>query len=103
MIYKRHGASIYKTERWKAVRLMAKRRDGWKCVSCGIKGVRLEVDHIKALRNGGAPYDLNNLQSLCARCHTKKTRIECGHPEKTPERKAWDALLRAGLPDFNKT
>lgn len=99
MIYKRVGASIYKTERWKAVRTMAKRRDGWQCVQCGARG-RLEVDHIKALRDGGAPYDLDNLQTLCPSCHTRKTRIECGHPDKSPERKAWDKLLRARLPDF---
>jgi 5-methylcytosine-specific restriction enzyme A len=36
-------------------------------------------------------YEPQNLQALCPACHTKKTRIECGHsaPIQTPERDAW--------------
>lgn len=72
---------------------MAKRRDGWACVQCGGR-YRLEVDHIRPVRN--APelaFDLANLQVLCGPCHGRKTRVEAGHPELSPERQAWRNLL----------
>ena len=31
------------------------------------------TDHIVALADGGAPYDWDNLQSLCLACHSSKT------------------------------
>lgn len=89
----RHGASIYRTERWKAVRKQAKDRDGWKCVKCGSRR-RLEVDHIKPIRH--APelaFALCNLQTLCGSCHAKKTRIEIGLGRVDPEREKWVTLL----------
>jgi 5-methylcytosine-specific restriction endonuclease McrA len=52
------------------------------------------VDHIKGLRDGGAPYDLSNLQTLCGSCHAKKTRIEIGLGHVDPEREKWGALLK---------
>lgn len=103
MTFLRHGASIYRTKRWAAVRKMAKDRDDWKCTECSAVG-RLEVHHKKPVRtNPELAYDLDNLQTLCQRCHIAHTRRELGQAEITPEMKAWDKLLRAGLPDFNKT
>lgn len=91
--FRRHGSAIYKTQQWANVRLRAKRRDGWACVKCGAKG-RIEVDHIVPLRDGGAPYELGNLQCLCVPCHSRKTRIEIGLGRDDPERDAWKNLLR---------
>lgn len=34
------------------------------------------VDHITPIRMGGAELDDNNLQALCASCHTKKSILE---------------------------
>ncbi|WP_375210773.1 HNH endonuclease [Hyphococcus sp.] len=34
-------------------------------------------------------FDLSNLQSLCARCHGAKTRLEVGLPPPNPDRLAW--------------
>ncbi|MGB3390738.1 MAG: HNH endonuclease signature motif containing protein [Pseudaminobacter sp.] len=79
------------------MRLLAKRRDGWKCVQCDARG-RLEVDHIKPIRDGGAPYDLENLQSLCPKCHARKTRLEIGLGRIDPERDKWKALLKDFIP-----
>lgn len=93
MKYRRHSASVIRTRRWKALRLEALRRDGWACVSCGARG-RLEVDHVKPVRD--APelsFDLGNLQCLCPSCHTRKTRIECGHTAPSPGRLKWRALV----------
>ncbi|MEL7488893.1 MAG: HNH endonuclease signature motif containing protein [Pseudomonadota bacterium] len=69
--------------------MAALRRDGFQCVQCGARG-RLEVDHIKPVRtHPELSFDLDNLQTLCPSCHTRKTRIECGHPPPSPERVAW--------------
>lgn len=51
-----------------------KRRDGHKCVVCG-STVKLEVDHIRALMNGGSN-NKSNLATLCDDCHTIKTRLD---------------------------
>lgn len=93
MRFRRHGSAIYGTARWKAVRQAARRRDGWACVQCGARG-RVEVDHVTPLRDGGAAFDLGNVQCLCVPCHSRKTRIECGLGRPDPKREAWKTLLR---------
>lgn len=45
-------------------------RDKYRCVHCGTHE-RLTVDHITALANGGTS-DLDNLQTLCASCNSRK-------------------------------
>ena len=91
--YDRHGAKVYRDKRWPALRLAAKRRDGWCCVQCGSR-YRLEVDHIQPVRDrADLSFDLINLQTLCGPCHGRKTRLEAGHPELSPERQAWRDLL----------
>lgn len=88
--YARRGARVYRDKRWPAVRLQAKRRDGWKCVKCGSR-YRLEVDHIQPVRDypEGA-FLLANLQTLCGPCHGRKTQVETGNYRKiNAKRKAW--------------
>ncbi|MGC9370306.1 MAG: HNH endonuclease [Paracoccaceae bacterium] len=75
-------------------------RDGFRCRSCGCGG-RLEVDHIKPVRtHPELSYDPGNLQALCPSCHTRKTRIECGHPPPREDRQDWrqavESLSRPG-------
>lgn len=92
--YDRYSASIIRSKRWKALRFIAKRRDGWKCVECGSVD-HLEVDHIKPVR--GWPelaFDLDNTQTLCRVCHSRKTRIEVGLNPLSPERQEWRDLVR---------
>lgn len=64
-------------ERWYRIRRMHLAREPL-CRHCGERG-RLtpatEVDHILPLRSGGTHAD-ENLQSLCKRCHSRKTRSE---------------------------
>lgn len=89
----RYSRPVLKSKRWKVLRHQILERDGWKCRSCGGHG-RLEVDHIEPVRsNPSRAFDPLNLQSLCPSCHTRKTRIECGHPEKSPARIAWDLAV----------
>lgn len=93
--YKRYSDVIIRTPRWKALRFLALRRDGFRCVKCGTRG-RLEVDHIESVRD--APeraFDLDNLQSLCPTCHGSKTRHELGFPEISPERAEWRRAVAA--------
>lgn len=80
-------------KRWEALRLQALRRDDFACVQCGARG-RLEVDHVLSVRKRpDLQFDLTNLQCLCPSCHTKKTRVELGQPEMSPDRKAWRAAV----------
>lgn len=87
--FARHSRPVLKTRRWQVLRHDILERDGWKCRCCGERR-RLEVDHVLPVRD--APeraFDPDNLQTLCGRCHTKKTRIECGHKPLHPTRLAW--------------
>lgn len=69
-------------ERWGSVRREVIRRDKHTCRECGhVEKYRngtlsydwLEVDHIRAVSNGGAFWDRDNLRTLCSDCHKKKT------------------------------
>ena len=92
--FKRHSARVTRGPRWKALRMQALDRDGWQCVECGERR-RLEIDHIEPVRTRpDLAYSLANLQTLCGRCHARKTRIEVGMGQPNPAREAWKSLLR---------
>ena len=92
--YKRHSAKITRTQRWKALRLKALDRDGWRCVQCPERR-GLEVDHILSVRDRPElAWSLDNLQCLCGRCHARKTRLEIGLGQANPARDAWKSLVR---------
>lgn len=87
--YARHSKRVTATRRWQVLRHAVLERDGWKCRCCGTRK-RLEVDHIQPVRTApDKAFDPRNLQVLCGTCHTKKTRIECGHKPLDPKRQAW--------------
>jgi 5-methylcytosine-specific restriction endonuclease McrA len=92
--YRRHSRTVIRSRRWKALRLKAKRRDGWRCVQCGACG-RLEVDHIRPVRSHPElAFVLANLQTLCPSCHSRKTIEDIGlHPISEPRRQ-WRDLIR---------
>ena len=60
---------------WNGLRNKILERDRHKCNHCGFKG-SLEVDHIKAIVNGGDMWDEDNVQALCKKCHNKKTKLD---------------------------
>ena len=68
---------------WDRARRAALDRDGWRC-RCG-SPLDLEVHHVVALDKGGAPFALDNLQTLCRGCH-----IAVHLP---PERREWRAFV----------
>ncbi|WP_392662479.1 HNH endonuclease [Amaricoccus sp. B4] len=95
MKWHRPSSAVHRDKRWPALRLMAKRRDHFRCVKCFGRG-RLEVDHIKPVRtHPELSFDLNNLQTLCGRCHGAKTRKEVGLPELSEDRRAWRDHVQA--------
>lgn len=46
-----------------------------KCKKHGEYG-EFQVDHIRAIINGGEEFNKNNLQVLCLNCHKKKTKVD---------------------------
>ena len=69
---------------WAAVRRAAFERDGFRCTSCGRPG-RLEAHHEPPLREGGDPYDLAGIRTLCRGCHIERHRPD----GMTPGRADW--------------
>ena len=71
---------IYDTKIWRNLRKQAIKRDRRICQSCGKglykgkdPGTWPTVDHITPIGEGGEPYDIDNLQTLCRICHNAKT------------------------------
>ena len=79
-------------KKWARTRLAVFDRDGWRCVLCGRAG-RLEADHIKRLEDGGAVWELRNIQTLCRDCHLIKTGDERRGKAADPEVQKWRRYL----------
>ena len=47
-----------------------------RCDAHGLLVVATVVDHVVPIKDGGARFDWNNLQSLCVSCHNRKTAGE---------------------------
>ena len=79
-------------KRWARIRIEVLDRDKWRCVACGRRG-RLEVDHVLPMSQGGAVFDLENLQVLCRADHLAKTAKENEIAVEGPERAEWRAYV----------
>ena len=79
--------------RWATARRIVFKRDGYRCVMCGLPG-RLECDHVTPLQRepGQDPFDVNGLQTLCRLCHIEKTATE-NRRELTADELAWRELV----------
>lgn len=64
---------FYLSPEWRSLvaGLIAKR--GRRCEECGRTGCRVYGDHVRELRDGGAPLDEGNVRLLCGSCHGVKT------------------------------
>ncbi|WP_338147037.1 HNH endonuclease signature motif containing protein [Vermiculatibacterium agrestimuris] len=75
----REWHKLYRTKRWKSMRYAQLLNEPF-CRECAKRGERVratDVDHIRPHRGDPALfYDTGNLQSLCHRCHSAKTRKE---------------------------
>lgn len=70
-----NGKSIYSTWKWKKLR-KTKAELNPLCEHCEVFGIAKpveEVDHTHEIEDGGAIWDIDNLQSLCKHCHIVKT------------------------------
>lgn len=66
---------LYSTSRWQKIRKIKLARNPL-CEMCQSDGRTTEailVDHVEPVRDGGAMFDITNLQSLCNQCHDVKT------------------------------
>jgi 5-methylcytosine-specific restriction endonuclease McrA len=65
-------SSVHKYQ-WKLIRKRVLERDGRTCNHCGQSEGKMEVDHILPRHRGGDD-SMGNLQTLCQRCHIKKSK-----------------------------
>lgn len=76
---------FYKSRAWQSTREKVLRRDNFECQACKREGrlttidndkrKSLDVDHIKALEtHPQLAHDLDNLETLCIKCHNKKEK-----------------------------
>ena len=87
-------------QRWRAVRRHVLERDGRVCQGCGAQLGLAECDHIKPVSQGGAEFDPANLQTLCRRCHIRKSAAERPGPPPDPERERWKEYLLNNATDI---
>lgn len=68
----------YRTSRWERLRKRVLERDNHLCQACARSGIVRtgnEIDHIKkAMDNLQLFWTEENLETLCKRCHSKKTQ-----------------------------
>lgn len=73
---------FYRSPEWTTLMSRLIRQRGRACEECGRtqeedgRPVRIYGDHIRELRDGGAPLDPANIRLLDANCHNKKTAAE---------------------------
>lgn len=82
---------FYNSMAWLAARRAAIARDGRRCTRCGGAG-RLEVHHIKPIKEGGRPLALENLRTLCRRCHFAEEPRRVRRTDRESWRQAIDAV-----------
>ena len=73
--YRHHNTQFYQSSPWRKLRKMKLDQDPM-CEICQQQGKLTPaqmVDHIVPINKGGAPLDLDNLQSLCNACHAIKS------------------------------
>jgi 5-methylcytosine-specific restriction endonuclease McrA len=68
---------VYNTSAWRAARKATLWRDGNRCRLNfeGCTHVATTADHVVELDDGGAPYDLRNLQASCRHCNLVKGHL----------------------------
>ena len=76
----RQAWSIYGTAKWKKVRALALERDGYRCQRCAEQH-DLVVHHDLERDSGHDPFDLDNLETLCRRCHGLEHKARRAHTD----------------------
>lgn len=68
------NTAFYNSPRWRALSKAFKANNPI-CCQCEHEATYY-TDHIQPINEGGAMWDINNLQPLCVRCHAKKSGRE---------------------------
>ena len=72
--------SFYASAEWRRTRPLIFDRDQGVCAVCDTQSDRWHADHLEPLgdilRRDGDPFDITNIQTLCATCHGRKTGVE---------------------------
>jgi len=68
-------AKVYNSKRWRILRHRVLTEQPW-CDEPDCLALAKHVDHIVGLRDGGAPFDRNNVHGLCVSHHSAKTALE---------------------------
>ena len=90
---RRERRRVYKSPRWRRLRLAAIARAGRRCERCGGLDPRLHCHHKVPLVRGGAPFDLGNVEVLCPSCHEAERKPKY----RSPGEDAWaDFLAKQG-------
>ena len=74
---RRRGYRLYDRQQWKRFSLLALRRQ-LICETPGCKWAAQHVDHVVPIKSRGAPFSFENVQCLCASCHSRKTALRDG-------------------------
>ncbi len=76
--YRHHNTQFYQSTAWRKLRLVQLERQPLceECLRHGRHTPAQMVDHITPINKGGAPFDLDNLQSLCNMCHCRKSAVD---------------------------
>lgn len=66
---------FYATRDWTELAARVKAARGGRCEmpGCETPGDRVAADHVREIRDGGAPLDAGNIRLLCHRHHMQKT------------------------------
>ena len=67
-------SDVYRSGRWRMLRRAVLSREGT-CRVCSRRPAT-ELDHVVPLRWGGDPFEMDNVQPVCGRCHMAKTALE---------------------------
>jgi 5-methylcytosine-specific restriction endonuclease McrA len=81
--------------KWKKLRIQILDRDGWQCALCNAPAT--SVDHIFPRVKGGSMWALDNLQSLCKSCNSRKGGRFFSHKATPP------VFLKPSLPKTTST
>lgn len=67
--------AVYRDHRWPILRRLCLERDAYLCrivlPGCSVRA--RSADHVVELEDGGAPFDLANLQAACVSCNSAKS------------------------------
>ncbi len=76
------AAPFYQSRDWRALVAAVIAERGRRCERCGRthgsdgRPIRIFADHVRELKDSGAPLDARNVAFLCGSCHGRKTAAE---------------------------